>query len=82
MATRLPLSQRSGDDCRFVVLEGPAPLDKHGPIPAVSWPAMTMTFKAKPSALLKGLKGWPDHWIRYDVRGMSAGVTDVDFRRL
>jgi Cu(I)/Ag(I) efflux system protein CusF len=28
---------------------------QHGAIPAVSWPAMTMTFAAKP-VLLKGLK--------------------------
>lgn len=29
---------------------------KHGPIPAVGWPAMTMTFTATPSAPLSGLK--------------------------
>ena len=29
---------------------------QHGPIPEVSWPAMTMTFQAVPPSLLKGLK--------------------------
>ncbi len=29
---------------------------QHGPIPAGSWPAMTMTFKSAPPALLSGLK--------------------------
>ena len=28
---------------------------QHGPIPAVSWPAMTMTFRATPPSLLTGL---------------------------
>lgn len=29
---------------------------QHGPIPGVGWPAMTMTFKATPPAMLKGVK--------------------------
>ncbi len=29
---------------------------KHGPIPGVKWPAMTMTFKANPSALADQVK--------------------------
>ena len=29
---------------------------KHQPIVALGWPAMTMTFKATPAALLKGIK--------------------------
>jgi Cu(I)/Ag(I) efflux system periplasmic protein CusF len=29
---------------------------KHQPIVSLGWPAMTMGFKAKPAALLKGLK--------------------------
>lgn len=50
---------------------------QHGPIPAVSWPAMTMTFKAKPATLLKGLK--VGQTIRFDttVRGMDAEMTAV-----
>ncbi len=49
---------------------------QHGPIPAVSWPAMTMTFKAKP-ALLKGLKVGQTIDFDCDVMGMSAEVTAV-----
>lgn len=49
---------------------------QHGPIPAVSWPAMTMTFKAKP-ALLKGLKVGQTVDFDCDVTGMSAEVTAI-----
>jgi Cu(I)/Ag(I) efflux system protein CusF len=49
---------------------------QHGPIPAVSWPAMTMTFKAKP-ALLKGLKVGQTIGFDADVDGMAATVTAV-----
>jgi Cu(I)/Ag(I) efflux system protein CusF len=49
---------------------------QHGPIPAVSWPAMTMTFRAKP-ALLKGLKVGQTIDFDCDVMGMSAEVTAV-----
>ena len=49
---------------------------QHGPIPTVSWPAMTMTFKAKP-ALLKGLKVGQTIDFDCDVQGMSAEVTAV-----
>ena len=50
---------------------------QHGPIPAVSWPAMTMTFKAKPSTLLKGLKVGQTVGFDTTVRGMDADVTAV-----
>jgi Cu(I)/Ag(I) efflux system protein CusF len=50
---------------------------QHGPIPAISWPAMTMTFKAKPAALLKGLKVGETIGFDTTVRGMSADVTAV-----
>ncbi len=49
---------------------------QHGPIPAISWPAMTMTFKARP-ALLKGLKVGQTVDFDCDVQGMSAEVTAV-----
>ena len=49
---------------------------QHGPIPAVSWPAMTMTFKAKP-VLLKGLKAGQTVDFDCDVTGMSAEVTAI-----
>ena len=50
---------------------------QHGSIPAVGWPAMTMTFKAKPATLLKGLK--VGELITFDctVRGAAAEVTAV-----
>ena len=49
---------------------------QHGPIPAVSWPAMTMAFKAKP-ALLKGLKIGQAVDFDCDVTGMSGEITAI-----
>lgn len=49
---------------------------QHGPIAAVSWPAMTMTFKVKP-ALLKGLKVGQTVDFDCEVTGMSGMVTAV-----
>lgn len=50
---------------------------KHGPIPMVGWPAMTMAFKANPPALLKGLR--VGQKIGFDVKtqGVAAEVTAV-----
>ena len=50
---------------------------KHGAIPGVGWPAMTMTFKAEPSSLLKGLR--VGETIAFDcvLQGQSATVTAV-----
>ena len=50
---------------------------QHGPIPGVSWPAMTMTFKARPATLLKGLKVGQTIGFDTTVRGMDADVTAV-----
>ena len=50
---------------------------QHGPIPAVSWPAMTMTFKAKPVSLLMGLKVGQTIGFDTTVRGMDAQVTAI-----
>jgi Cu(I)/Ag(I) efflux system protein CusF len=50
---------------------------QHGPIPVVSWPAMTMTFKARPASLLKGLKVGEAIGFDCTVRGMTADVTAV-----
>jgi Cu(I)/Ag(I) efflux system protein CusF len=50
---------------------------QHGPIPGVGWPAMTMTFTAKPAALLKGLKVGETVDFDASVRGMAADVTAV-----
>jgi len=50
---------------------------QHQPIPAVGWPAMTMTFKAKPPALLKGLKVGQSIDFDCTVQGMAADVTAI-----
>jgi Cu(I)/Ag(I) efflux system protein CusF len=50
---------------------------QHGPIPGVGWPAMTMTFKAKPPTLLKGLKVGQTIAFDATVRGAAAEVTAV-----
>ena len=50
---------------------------EHGPIPAVSWPAMTMTFKATPPTLLVGLKVGQTIGFDTTVRGMAAELTAV-----
>jgi Cu(I)/Ag(I) efflux system protein CusF len=51
---------------------------QHGPIAAVSWPAMTMTFKAKP-ALLKGLKVGQSVDFDCDVTA-PVHYPDIDMR--
>lgn len=50
---------------------------KHGPIPAVGWPAMTMTFKATPPNLLRGLRVGQKIGFDTRVQGMSAEITAV-----
>jgi Cu(I)/Ag(I) efflux system protein CusF len=50
---------------------------KHGPIPAVSWPAMTMTFKATPPTLLTALKVGQTIGFDTTVNGMAAEITAV-----
>jgi Cu(I)/Ag(I) efflux system protein CusF len=50
---------------------------QHGAIAGVGWPAMTMTFMAKPSALLKGLKVGQTIGFDCTVLGQSAQVTAV-----
>jgi Cu(I)/Ag(I) efflux system protein CusF len=50
---------------------------KHGPIPGVGWPAMTMTFKAIPATLLTGLKVGQTIGFDCTVRGAAAKVTAV-----
>jgi Cu(I)/Ag(I) efflux system protein CusF len=53
---------------------------KHGPIPAVGWPAMSMTFTATPPSLLKGLR--IGQKIAFDVKtkGSAAEVTAVKLK--
>lgn len=50
---------------------------RHEPIQALNWPAMTMTFRANPPTLLKGLT--VGQRIGFDVKaqGMEAEVTAV-----
>ena len=40
---------------------------KHGPIPEIGWPGMTMTFKADPPSLLDGLKTGAE--VRFTLQG-------------
>ena len=48
---------------------------KHGPIPAIGWPAMTMTFRASPPVLLKNLRVGQRIGFTARTRGMTADVT-------
>lgn len=50
---------------------------RHGPIAALNWPGMTMSFKANPATLLRGLK--VGQRIGFDLKasGMTAQVTAV-----
>jgi len=48
---------------------------KHGAIPAVGWPAMTMTFKAMPTSLLKGVKSGDKVAFTVKVKGQDNEVT-------
>jgi Cu(I)/Ag(I) efflux system protein CusF len=47
---------------------------KHGPIPAVGWPAMTMTFRAAPT-LLGTVKAGQTVAFTVRTRGIDAEVT-------
>ncbi|WP_454885863.1 copper-binding protein [Sphingomonas oryzagri] len=50
---------------------------KHGAIPAVGWPAMTMTFKATPPTLLRGVRVGQNVGFDVRTRGMNAEVTVI-----
>lgn len=50
---------------------------KHDAIPAVGWPAMTMTFKANPASLLTGLKVGEKVAFDVSVKGSDAEVTAI-----
>ncbi|WP_137898041.1 copper-binding protein [Sphingomonas sp. 2SG] len=50
---------------------------KHGPIPAIGWPAMTMTFRASPPTLLKDLQKGQRVGFTAKARGMTAEVTSI-----
>lgn len=50
---------------------------KHGPIPAIGWPAMTMTFRASPSTLLKNLRTGQRVGFTAKAQGMNAEVTAI-----
>jgi Cu/Ag efflux protein CusF len=44
---------------------------KHGEIPTLNWPAMTMAFKVEDSALLKGVK--PGQSVQFDIAQRAPG---------
>lgn len=50
---------------------------KHGPIPAIGWPAMTMAFRASPPALLKNLRAGQRVAFTAKAQGMNAQVTAI-----
>lgn len=50
---------------------------KHGSIPAIGWLAMTMTFRATPPSLLKGVRVGQTVTFAVSVRGMDAAVTAI-----
>jgi Cu(I)/Ag(I) efflux system protein CusF len=50
---------------------------KHGPIAAVGWPAMTMTFKANPPTLASTVKAGDKVAFDVKVQGSSNEVTAI-----
>ena len=50
---------------------------KHGPIGAIGWPAMTMTFRASPPALLKNLRAGQRVGFTAKAQGMNAEVIAI-----
>ncbi|WP_066782002.1 copper-binding protein [Sphingomonas sp. CCH5-D11] len=50
---------------------------KHGAIPAIGWPAMTMTFRASPPTLLKNLRTGQRVGFTAKAQGMNAEVTAI-----
>ena len=50
---------------------------KHGAIPAIGWPAMTMTFRASPPVLLKNLRTGQRVGFTAKAQGMNAEVTAI-----
>ncbi|CAN7583765.1 copper-binding protein [Phenylobacterium sp. LjRoot225] len=50
---------------------------KHGPIPAMGWPAMTMTFKANPPVLASAVKAGDKVSFDVKVQGSSNEVTAI-----
>lgn len=50
---------------------------KHGPIAAVGWPAMTMTFKANPASLVQNVKIGEKVHFDVKVQGQDNEVTAI-----
>lgn len=50
---------------------------RHGAIPAVGWPAMTMTFRSSPPALLNKIRVGQTIAFDVNVLGMDASVTAI-----
>jgi Cu(I)/Ag(I) efflux system periplasmic protein CusF len=50
---------------------------KHGPIPAIGWPAMTMTFKVEPSAWLPDLKVGQPVAFNIKATGTTGEITGL-----
>lgn len=50
---------------------------QHGPIPAVSWPAMTMTFKAATPNVIRGVKVGEKIGFDVKITGTQNEVTAI-----
>ena len=51
----------------------------HGPVPALEWPAMTMTFQA-PDANLEGSRPGDEIEFDFETRGMEARILRIQAR--
>ena len=49
----------------------------HGPVVSMSWPAMTMTFKAKDKALLDKVKGGTQVEFSFVESGKDYTITEI-----
>ncbi|OYW97120.1 MAG: efflux transporter periplasmic adaptor subunit, partial [Caulobacter vibrioides] len=49
----------------------------HGPVPAIGWPAMTMTFKLDPPSLARGLKAGDQAAFGFEQRPDGSAVRSL-----
>ena len=61
-------------------LKGSKVTIKHGAISSIGWPAMTMTFRASPAAILKPVHVGQRVSFTATVRGMDAQITGIRSR--
>ena len=80
MATSASAATKTGDSTGVVkavdASAGTITLD-HQPIPGVGWPAMTMTFKAAPPSLLRGIRRGDKVSFSVRIDGDNNQVTAI-----